>query len=63
MLPNTASQVTIWVTVPGATQERMIKRGGGRACNFRRFLQWQNNPQIPFIEQRTRENQCLVHML
>ena len=29
----------------------MIKReGGGRACNFRRFLHWQNNPPILFIE-------------
>ena len=27
-------------------QERMIKRGGVRACNFRRFLHWQNNPRI-----------------
>ena len=28
----------------------MIKRGGGRACNFRRFWTGQNNPPVLFIE-------------
>ena len=31
-------------------QELMIKRGGGRACNFRRFWTGQNNPPVLFIE-------------
>ena len=31
-------------------QERIIKRGGGRACNFRRFWTGQNNPPVLFIE-------------
>ena len=31
-------------------QERMIKWGGARACNFRRFWTGQNNPQVLFIE-------------
>ena len=33
-----------------ARQERIIKRGGGRACNFRRFWTGQNNPPVLFIE-------------
>ena len=32
------------------SQERIIKRGGGRACNFRRFWTGQNNPPVLFIE-------------
>ena len=28
----------------------MIKRGGGRACNVRRFWTGQNNPPVLFIE-------------
>ena len=31
-------------------QERMIKWGGARACNLRRFWTWQNNPPVLFIE-------------
>ena len=31
-------------------QERIIKRGGGRACNFRRVWTRQNNPPVLFIE-------------
>ena len=31
-------------------QERMIKLGGARACNFRRFWTGQNNPPVLFIE-------------
>ena len=31
-------------------QERIIKRGGGRACNLRRFWTGQNNPPVLFIE-------------
>ena len=31
-------------------QERIIKRGGGRACNFCRFGTGQNNPPVLFIE-------------
>ena len=33
-----------------AWQERMIKWGGGRACNFRRFWTGQNNTPVLFIE-------------
>ena len=32
------------------SQERIIKWGGGRACNFRRFWTGQNNPPVLFIE-------------
>ena len=30
------------------SQERMIKWGGGRGCNFRRFWTGQNNPPVVF---------------
>ena len=32
------------------TQECIIKRGGGRACNFRRFWTGKNNPPVLFIK-------------
>ena len=31
-------------------QERMIVRGGGRACNFAQFGNGRNNPPVLFLE-------------
>ena len=35
-------------------QERMIVRGGGRACNFARFGDGRNNPPVLYLETRAK---------
>ena len=44
------SSKLIPITYVHVLQERMIKRGGGRGCNFRRFWTRQNNPPVLLIE-------------